>query len=36
MKKFEHTPVLLKEVIDGLNIKPTGVFVDCTIGGGGH
>ncbi len=36
MKKFEHTPVLLNEVISGLNIKPAGVFVDCTIGGGGH
>ncbi len=31
-----HTPVLLKESIDGLNIKPNGVYVDCTFGGGGH
>jgi 16S rRNA (cytosine1402-N4)-methyltransferase len=31
-----HTPVLLKESIDGLNIKPTGVYVDVTFGGGGH
>jgi 16S rRNA (cytosine1402-N4)-methyltransferase len=31
-----HTPVLLKEAIDGLNIKEDGVYVDCTFGGGGH
>ncbi len=31
-----HTPVLLNESIDGLNIKPDGVYVDCTFGGGGH
>lgn len=31
-----HTPVLLHECIDGLNIKPDGVYVDCTFGGGGH
>lgn len=34
--KFEHKPVLLNEVITGLNIKPSGVYVDCTVGGGGH
>ncbi len=34
--EFKHIPVLLNEVIDGLNIKPDGVYVDCTIGGGGH
>ena len=34
--KFEHIPVLLNEVIDGLNIKPAGIYVDCTIGGAGH
>lgn len=31
-----HTPVLLKESIDGLLIKPEGVYVDVTFGGGGH
>ena len=31
-----HTPVLLKEAIEALNIKTDGVFVDCTFGGGGH
>ena len=31
-----HSPVLLKESIDGLNIKPDGVYVDVTFGGGGH
>jgi len=31
-----HTPVLLNECIDGLNIQPAGIYVDCTFGGGGH
>lgn len=34
--KFEHISVLLKETIDGLNIKENGIYVDCTLGGGGH
>jgi 16S rRNA (cytosine1402-N4)-methyltransferase len=37
MTKMEyHNPVLLKETVDGLNIKPDGVYVDVTFGGGGH
>ncbi|MCK0114560.1 16S rRNA (cytosine(1402)-N(4))-methyltransferase RsmH [Gelidibacter sp. F63206] len=31
-----HNPVLLTEAVDGLNVKPDGVYVDVTFGGGGH
>ncbi|MEI7884793.1 MAG: 16S rRNA (cytosine(1402)-N(4))-methyltransferase RsmH [Clostridia bacterium] len=33
---FKHTSVLLNEVIDGLKVKNDGIYVDCTLGGGGH
>ena len=31
-----HIPVMLKEVIEGLSIKPDGSYLDCTYGRGGH
>ncbi len=36
MNSSYHNPVLLQESVDGLNIKPNGVYVDVTFGGGGH
>lgn len=36
MTDFQHTTVLLHETVDGLAIKPNGVYVDCTLGGAGH
>ena len=33
---FSHIPVLLNEVLDGLDIKPDGIYVDATFGRGGH
>lgn len=33
---FEHITVLLKETVDSLDIKKDGIYVDCTLGGGGH
>lgn len=33
---FHHIPVMLHEVIAYLNLKPNGIYVDCTLGGGGH
>lgn len=34
--EFKHKPVLLDETINGLNIKPNGIYVDGTLGGAGH
>lgn len=34
--EFKHIPVLLNETIEGLNIKPDGIYIDGTVGGGGH
>ena len=34
--EFKHTSVLLQECIDGLNIRPDGLYIDGTLGGGGH
>ncbi len=34
--EFSHISVLLHETVDSLNIKPDGIYVDCTLGGAGH
>lgn len=34
--EFKHVSVLLQETVDGLQVKPTGIYVDGTLGGGGH
>ena len=36
MSEFHHVSVLLDECIEGLNIKPDGIYVDGTLGGAGH
>lgn len=36
MTEFKHDTVLLNETVEGLNIKPDGAYVDCTLGGAGH
>ncbi len=36
MVVFQHYTVMKKETVDGLNIKPNGIYVDCTLGGAGH
>ena len=33
---FKHISVLLEETVDGLNVRPDGIYVDATLGGGGH
>lgn len=34
--EFSHIPVLFEETMEGLDIKPDGIYVDGTAGGGGH
>ena len=34
--EFNHISVLLEESVNALDIKPDGIYVDCTAGGGGH
>ena len=34
--EFRHVSVLLQETVDSLNVKEDGIYIDCTIGGGGH
>lgn len=36
MSEFKHIPVLFNETIDALRVRPDGIYVDCTAGGGGH
>ncbi len=36
MNEFKHIPVLFNETIDALRVRPDGIYVDCTAGGGGH
>ncbi|MBM9928887.1 16S rRNA (cytosine(1402)-N(4))-methyltransferase RsmH [Pediococcus pentosaceus] len=36
MTEFKHTTVLLEETVNGLDVKEDGIYVDCTLGGGGH
>lgn len=33
---FSHKPIMIREVLEGLNPGSSGIFVDCTVGGGGH
>ena len=34
--EFKHTPIMLEDCLEGLNIKPNGIYVDGTLGGAGH
>ena len=36
MENFKHTTVLLDEAVNGLNIRPNGIYIDGTFGRGGH
>ena len=35
-REYKHIPVMLDEVLENLNIKSDGIYVDCTMGGAGH
>ena len=34
--EFKHKPIMVNEILSGLNINPDGIYLDCTIGGAGH
>ena len=34
--EFVHYSVMLNETVEGMNVAPDGIYVDCTFGGGGH
>lgn len=36
MTEFQHYTVMKKETVDGLDLQPDGIYVDCTLGGAGH
>jgi 16S rRNA (cytosine1402-N4)-methyltransferase len=36
MSAAYHEPIMLREIVDSLNLKPGGIYVDGTVGGGGH
>ncbi len=35
-REYKHIPVMLDEVLENLDIKEDGIYVDCTMGGAGH
>ena len=34
--EFKHKSIMLEEVLSALDVKPSGTYLDCTLGGGGH